>query len=210
METTYIAGHDPGGDGSHGVATIRIDEGVPASIQTDTLRTTEQVIELFAALPSLEAIGIDTLTCWSTGPSGWRPADRWLRQKYSAVSNSIASPNSLFGSMGLNGMAVLLALKQQHPELFVTETHPKVLCWHLANKKYAYQAMKQEMDALLGEMLTLERAPGTEHEWDAGLSAVVALRAVRGAWRRDLHSMPTVTGERLIWPAGVTSYSWPG
>jgi hypothetical protein len=210
MDRGYVAGYDPGGDGSHGVAIIRVEDGLPVLAQMDTLRTTEQAIELFAALPSLEAIGIDTLTCWSTGPSGWRPADRWLRQTYSAVSNSIASPNSLFGSMGLNGMAVLLALRQHHPGLFVTETHPKVLYWHLASKKYAYQAMKQEMDALLGEMLSIEKAIATEHEWDAGLSAVAALRAVRGAWRRNLHAMPTVTGERLIWPAGVTEYSWPG
>jgi hypothetical protein len=210
VDTNHVAGYDPGGDGCHGVAILRIDDGVPVSLRTDTLSTAEQVLKHFATVPSLEAIGIDTLTCWSTGPCGWRPADRWLRAKYSTVAKSIVSPNGLFGSMALNGMGVLIALRQQSPGLFVTETHPKVLYWHLAGKKHEYQTAEGTMDALLSEALPLEKIPATEHEWDAGLSAVAALRAVRGAWHRDLHALPVVDGERLICPAGVTSYSWPG
>ena len=58
-----------------------------------------------------DGIGVNTLTAWSTGRAGWRPADRWLRYRYPEVRNSVASPNSLFGSMALNGMSVLMSLR---------------------------------------------------------------------------------------------------
>ena len=49
--------------------------------------------------------------------------------------------------MSVNGMAVLLAVRQAFPDIFVTETHPKVLCY-----------------ALLEEPLRLQRAEHIRHE----------------------------------------------
>jgi len=44
-----------------------------------TCNSTEEVVTYFESLPAIDGIGVDTLTCWSTGGGGWRPADRWLR-----------------------------------------------------------------------------------------------------------------------------------
>jgi hypothetical protein len=36
-----------------------------------------------------------------TGPGGWRPADRWLRETYPVIRNSVMPLNGLAGSMSL-------------------------------------------------------------------------------------------------------------
>src|SRR5207249_2104916 len=69
-----IVGYDPGGAEGHGVATLVVEAGKAARLSTTTVGTTEQVIKLVERTPGLIALGIDTLTCWSTGPGGWRPA----------------------------------------------------------------------------------------------------------------------------------------
>ena len=175
------------------------------------MKTVEAVIRFVETRPSVAALGVDTLTCWSTGPSGWRPADRWLRDqpRYSAVKNSITSPNSLFGAMGLNGMATLVAVRLRHPDTLITETHPKVLYYHLSRQKYDYEHCKTAMDATLAEKLGVTVAPATEHEWDAALSAFAVLEGLGQRWTHDLHRIATADGERLISPCGTTHYFWP-
>ncbi len=44
--------------------------------------------------------------------------------------------------MSLNGMTLLVSLRNQRPELFITETHPKVLFWFLEREKYDYENKK--------------------------------------------------------------------
>jgi len=124
-----IVGYDPGGAEGHGVATLVVEAGKAARLSTTTVGTTEQVIKLVERTPGLIALGIDTLTCWSTGPGGWRPADRWLRERYRSIANSVVAPNGLRGSMAVSGMALLIAIEPGQSTLFVTETHPKVLFW---------------------------------------------------------------------------------
>jgi hypothetical protein len=53
--------------------------------------------------------------------------------------------NGLAGSMGLNGMSVLIAARHKYPDVSVVETHPKVLYWALANKRYDYQSARDDM-----------------------------------------------------------------
>src|SRR5262249_3810366 len=111
MEAGLLVGYDPGGDGAHGIALLSVDDhGRATSLSTRTFETTEGVIAHLERLPAVAALGVDTLTCWSTGTGGWRPADRWLRDRYKLVRNSVMTPNGLAGSMGLNGMSVLLAI----------------------------------------------------------------------------------------------------
>ena len=204
-----IVGYDPGGNLSHGVAMLSIDQGKVQKASVQTLRTVEQVIGVFESVGPLIGIGVDTLTCWGTGISGWRPADRWLRKKYSEVQKSIVSPNGLYGSMGLNGMAVLIYMKNLYPDLFITETHPKVLFWHLEKKRYDYAQSKDMMDKKLGLMLGVAITPTNEHEWDAAISAYAAFAALSGAWKRNLHELPTEDDERIISPCEKTCYFWP-
>ena len=209
MLSGLIIGYDPGGNGAHGVAELLVEEGRATSVSTRTMATTEDVIVFLEKTPSLAALGVDTLTCWSTGKSAWRPADRWLRQRYPAVRNSIVTPNSLFGAMGLNGMATLLAVRLKRPDTLITETHPKVLYYHLSGEKYDYAHDKIAMDAALAAALGVTVTPATEHEWDAALSAFAALEGVEQRWPNDLHRLATETGERLVSPCGITHYFWP-
>lgn len=209
MLTGVIVGYDPGGDKSHGVAELRVQGGQPEALITRTFQSTEDVIGHLENLSSVVAIGVDTLTCWSTGPGAWRPADRWLRNRYVAVRNSIIAPNALYGSMALNGMAVLLSARLTFPNVLISETHPKVLCWHLLQQKYDYATKKDAMDQSLALSIGLDISPVTEHEWDAALSTLAAFKGACDQWTFDLHSLPTVAGERIVWPCGRTSYFWP-
>ena len=207
--TGTIIGYDPGGDKHHGLTRLVLKNGSIHEGTTKTLDNAEQVIKIAQEQRSLVAVGVDTLTCWSTGKSGWRPADRWLRQKYREVRKSIVSPNGLYGSMILNGMALLVSLRNQRPDLFITETHPKVLFWFLKREKYDYENKKALMDKTLVTNLGVRISPANNHEWDSAISAFAALQSVMGIWKHDLHEMPMAGEERLVSPCGATHYFWP-
>jgi len=209
MADELIVGYDPGGDGTHGVALLSLVDGRAEAARTRTFQTTYEVIQYMEGLGTVAAIGVDTLTCWSTGAGGWRPADRWLRDRYKNVRNSVMTPNGLAGSMGLNGMSVLLATRSRLPDVMIVETHPKVLYWALANRKHNYQATRDQMESMLCEVCAVTLETANEHEWDAALSALAAARGFLGEWTTDLHALPTRSGERLISPCGRTNYYWP-
>jgi hypothetical protein len=204
-----IIGYDPGGNGRHGVAELHLKDGELTRAETQTMLTAEDVISLIEESPHIAALGVDTLSCWSTGPSGWRAADRWLRQRYPAVHNSVVNANGLFGSMGLNGMAVLLVARCRHPGMLITETHPKVLYYHMTARRYDYAGERASMDSTLAAAFGKAIAPANHHEWDAALSAYAALEALTGRWAHDLLGAPTEADERLIWPCEGVHYFWP-
>ncbi len=207
--TGTLVGYDPGGNGSHGLALLDLADGVPQALAVETCADVEVVLRRVEAAGPLLGVGVDTLTCWSTGPSGWRPADRWMRARYPGVQRSVASANTLYGSMSLSGMAVLLTLRERQSGLPVTEAHPKVLFHALTGRKYAYATEARAMDGLLADVLGLGVWTANDHEWDAVASAVTALHLLRDDWARDLHALPTADGERIVAPAGPTSYAWP-
>jgi hypothetical protein len=204
-----VIGYDPGGDGTHGLAILRLEAGRAVSTTTVLCETAEEVISRVSSMGQVLALGTDTLTCWSTGRCGWRPADRWLIAKYPKARKSIVSPNGLYGAMGLNGMAVLISLKTCHPTAQLTETHPKVLYWGLAQQKYDWSGRSTEMSQELSNWLLCGVRVKSEDEWDAALSAYAAMQGLIGRWTFDLHTLPTYKGERLITPAGRTHYFWP-
>jgi len=119
------------------------------------------------------------------------------------------TPNGLAGSMGLNGMSVLVAARRRFPDVTVVQTHPKVLYWTLEKKKYDYESTKPDMDRMLDQAHAATFVTANEHEWDAALSAIVATRGLRGDWTTDLHALPPRSGERLVTPCGKTNYFWP-
>ena len=204
-----IVGYDPGGNSKHGVAFFSYDDGRLINSKLMTLKTADQVIDEALAYSDLIAIGIDTLTCWSTGISGWRPADRLLKKRYSQITNSISAANSLYGAMGLNGMAVLIALRTEKPSLIISETHPKVLHLELLGSKYNYLAHKSTMDEYLSKIFSTNITTVNDHEWDAALSVYVVSQGISGSWSENLHNLPCLDGERLIHPCGDTYYWWP-
>ncbi len=155
--------------------------------------------------------GVDTLTQWSTGPAGWRPADRALRAAYPAVATSVTAPNSLYGAMPINGVAVALALRNAIKSLRVTETHPKVLYFALTKSVYEYAERPVQMVQDLVRWIALGPCSvGSEHAWDALVSAFAARQWDTGIWPNDLHQLPPDGGETLIPAHGSEAhYAWP-
>lgn len=204
-----IAGYDPGGNNAHGLAIARFRSGKCKEACIETHRNAESVIDRLEGVGQLSAIGIDTLAAWSTGDSGWRVADLWLRHTYKKVHSSVVSPNGLYGSMGLNGMAVLRSLRQKYPDLMVTETHPKVLYWALSQTKYKYAESQSVMDAALSDWLGVKVETKNDHEWDAVVSVLASFKGVSGQWRHDLFQESGQEVGRLVFPAGPAQYWWP-
>jgi len=204
------AGYDPGGNGNHGFALLTVKGCNPCKFCVDTLKTTEAVLARIRELPDLAGLGVDTLTCWSTAESGWRPADRRLRKMYPEAQNSVMPPNSLRGSMCINGMAAILVAKEHHPELYVTETHPKAVYLAMTKKKYNFA---QNSEAMINQLSRWAKTPvkasSNEHEWDAAISALAAYYGDTGEWAENLHNLSTECGESLVYPAGPTCYAWP-
>lgn len=214
--TGHIIGYDPGGDGNHGFATLHVDQGKPKSLATKKLDNAEEVLSHIEDTRGLVALGIDTMTCWCTGSSGWRPADEWLDENYSG--NSVVSPNSMYGSMGINGMAVVFEARND-PKVGneigdppVTETHPKVLyqeVWGRGNGFPEYGDMTK-MNPALGKELGVPVEAESDHEWDAAVSTLAALRGLTGEWNFDLHQdLSREPDGRLVKPCGETHYFWP-
>lgn len=207
MAEIYL-GYDPGGDGALGVAAINGEQALCATVATaqDAINwLTQQCGQQTPA-----ALGLDTLTLWSTGPAGWRPADRALRQAYPVVSNSIVAPNSLYGAMCINGAAAGLTLRQQFPAMLITETHPKVLYSAFTGDVYDFTGNHDGMTQQLAGWLQLAvPAIPTDHAWDALISAYAARAWHTKEWTTDLHQLPANPHESLVWPMGPAAYAWP-
>lgn len=208
MSSLYL-GYDPGGMGTHGVAAIN-----DRYVLCKTVRSTRDAIEWFQQRcqdcePS--GLGVDTLTLWSTGPAGWRPADRALRAAYPAVAASVTAPNSLYGAMSINGVAVALTLRRQFKHLTVTETHPKVLYFALTGARYDFANQRDHMTQALIQWGEFEACEiGSDHAWDALVSAFAAREWGTRRWSSDLHQLPPVDGEDLIFPQELEPhYPWP-
>lgn len=207
MAEIYI-GYDPGGNGAHGVAAINGEHAVCATVATalDSIGwLTQQCDQQTPA-----AFGLDTLTLWSTGPAGWRPADRALRQAYPAVMNSIVAPNFLFGAMCINGAAAALALRSKFDKMLITETHPKVLYYALTGDVYDFENNRDNMVGNLARWLgRADPNIRTDHAWDALVSAYAARNWHTQKWDVDLHQLDANQFESLVCPIGSTAYAWP-
>jgi hypothetical protein len=204
-----IIGYDPGGNGAHGVAELEIEQSRCVHVTVLSLETTEDVLCWILRSNNLVGLGVDTLAAWSTGPSGWRTADLFLRKRYTDIQKSIVSPNGLYGSMGINGMAVSISLRHAKPHLSISETHPKVLYRALEHKKYDYKSHSNEMDSALSRWIGSDVHTSNDHEWDAAVSAYAMLQGMTGSWTHDLFEDQIEKDGRLVWPCGKTNYWWP-
>lgn len=207
--TGKILGYDPGGNGAHGVALAIVKDNQIVDLQVQTFSTAEDVIQFAYLNSELAILSVDTLTQWSTGTSGWRPADRWLKNKYKEITHSIASANSLFGSMGLNGMSVISSLRHNYPALKITETHPKVLYFELSGEKYDYKLNAERMDSFLESLIGTSIQTQNDHEWDAVISVYAAIMGYSGQWTKNLHDLEVEGRERIVKVAGDSEYWWP-
>lgn len=221
----FVLGYDPGGNGRHGLAVLQVQqqEGLWVASHIAALKAWPDVqavigcAEACIGSGALVATGIDTLTAWSSGPSGWRQADLWLRERYPGVKHSVASPNSLFGAMSIGGGLVLhwLAQRQDHGGV-VTEAHPKV-GYHALRQtlhpwaKHAKPGQRADGWHWLGQQLGLDLpdealAEEADHGFDALMGCLAALRGLNGEWTLDLHEAGRATE---VHPFGRSHYWWP-
>lgn len=207
--TGKIIGYDPGGNDKHGVAALMIDKGCPIQISFATVRNAQAALDWFTVEETPLAAGIDTLTVLSTGDSGWRPADRWLRAKYPQVQNSVVNPNYLQGAMSLNGLAMIASLRGMSNSILISETHPKVLYYCLSGNQHNFQLNKATMNEQLTNWIGLNINTTNDHEWDATVSCFAVLEGILRHWTTDLHQLPTVAGEKLIHIGGPSRFYWP-
>lgn len=205
-----ILGYDPGGNGEHGVAALSIDDShKPLNLVTATCKTAIEVTNWFAQFDKPLGIGIDTLTKWATGQSGWRPADLWLRAKYPDVSHSVVSPNSMRGSMAIGGMTVKCWFFSRNPKAVISETHPKVLYYALSQRKYDWANASSEMVDFLSERIGTSCQSRNDHEFDGAMSCYAVLEHLRGSWTNNLHTMSDARCGVYIEPFGNSIYVWP-
>lgn len=203
-------GYDPGGDGKHGVAAVRIAENGSLEV-TDRrcMRDAAAVRDWLRSQPSPKALGTDTLLTWTpTGGSRRRPTrqsgracDIALPAHYSAHSNSVIAQNSLRSAMTINGAIVAMAARDVG--LPIVESHPKLL---MRAARHADPEMR-DLFAVYDDLCI--RAP--DHEADAVVAAWCASRSVYGRWRWNLYDMDRDSEDSgdLLFPAGEAVYPWP-
>jgi hypothetical protein len=222
VSVAFVVGYDPGRNGSHGLATLRVEakdgRWKPMDLAVSTaadLHGAVGWVEETCRGGRIVAAGVYTLTEWNGGRAGWRPADRWLKIHYPAVGPSIKSPNALRGSMTVNGAAFLLLLAErfQADGTVVTEAHPKV-CYHaLTGEKPDWSVRREEMAAWLvaelGAGTPDEICQAEDHRFDAAIAALAAFRGLSGEWTLDLHGLPGADPEQRVQLAGPTHYWWP-
>ena len=220
----WIIGYDPGGNGAHGVAALEVHaeagRWLPDRLIVKHEETVGRVSEWFERTcvdGRIVAAGIDTLTEWNNGSSGWRPADLWLRAKHKEdkeVLNSVVNPNYLSGAMSLNGAILILSLAERFrkDDTMITEAHPKMCYFALTGKASRDENAGEKSRWLLDELSVQPPEAGfsgADHKFDAAMATLAALRGLNGDWSLDLHAL---TGERCgkrVLPFGPTHYWWP-
>ncbi len=200
-------GADPGGANAFGVALLRAD----GSFESAVVSHADGAMEwLRGRLETILAAGIDAPLWWSSGASGDRAADKYLRKTVRISGGTVQAANSLRGAVLIQGVMVATALRRRWPELPITEAHPKALLkaiWHDASKNgppWEKIAKRFRLDG---------REPGHDRrkdKRDALIAAVAAREGAAGRWKCDLAKKRCAfeqDPDRVPW--GPVSYWWP-
>jgi hypothetical protein len=198
-------GCDPGGSGKNGLAIYFPNEKRCKTKTVDGLHDALSWYEKHLNGMKPSAAGIDTLMFWELADGGWRKADQYLKQEYPRASKSIISPNSLYGSMAVQGIAFAMKLKKRWENIALTETHPKVLYLACSKKKYKWN---HSMNQWAREKLEIDNIScANDHEWDALISAWAAYKGFIGEWKRDLACL-NAESENRVTPLEKVKYWW--
>lgn len=225
-----VLGYDPGGKNKNGAAIIKIYESNRISVEVTTTSSVDETLEWFiksaGEQAEVRAIGIDTLLSWSTGKSGWRPMDDWIKdwlrnkekKEAEKVRRSILSSNFLQGAMVVQGMAMAKKLRDKWKGIILNETHPKVQFYAKSLKVYKYdekdkgRRIKKWLRVEISDQMDLDHFPKmhNEHEWDALYSAWVTLQSIQSKSTPDLLD---ITNSRaspsMLYPVPSVHYYWP-
>lgn len=80
--------------------------------------------------------------------------------------------------MALNGLAMMVSLRSEFVGISISETHPKVLYYHLSGIQYQYQRNQSAMNAHLTHWIGLPTNTANDDEWDAVLSCFAVLEGI--------------------------------
>ena len=147
-------------------------------------------------------VGVDAPLWWSSGRSGGRCVDQWLRDTYRFAGGQGTGLNSLWGAALVQGAMFVLRIRERFPGVCVTETHPKALLVALH--------MTEGDDFWEHYCVDWSSAQRPEHERDALISAVAAREGFEGHWPCDLskHRYPSEQDPSESW-LGPVHYFWP-
>jgi predicted nuclease with RNAse H fold len=191
-------GADPGGKGNFGIA-ILTEGDQPQTSSVDC--ADEAVAFVRKHLDRTPAgVGVDAPLWWSSGISGDRHADRWLRRQYGLAGGEVQAANSLRGAALTQGAMFIQRMRETYPAVPVTETHPKALL----------KALTQGDWKAFAGRFGLKTAISNDHERDALIAAVSAREGFQGRWPHDLsiRRLPAEQDPRSYWLAPV-HYFWP-
>jgi predicted nuclease with RNAse H fold len=155
------------------------------------------VTERVQALPA--GIGVDAPLWWSSGRSGDRKADQWLRSKYGLSGGQVQAANSLRGAALVQAIMFIQRIRDRFGKMEVTECHPKAVL----------KALRIDGEAFW-KRYSVKADVGSEHERDAVISAVAAREGFQGRWTLDLSQdrHPSEQDPSRYWLAPV-HYFWP-
>lgn len=222
VSQAFVIGSDPGGNGQHGLAALRVENRggrwEPLDLFVTTGESLEDVlrwVDSACGEAAIVAAGVDTLTEWNSGRSGYRPADLWLISNYPDAAKSVIAPASLYGAMVINGGGLLLQLQDRfrRDATMVTEAHPKVCYRAITGEKANWKSDREKMTAwLIGELgvgSSKQICVPDDHRFDAATAALAALRGLNGDWTLDLHARPGEDYSGRIRFCDPTHYWWP-
>jgi predicted nuclease with RNAse H fold len=197
MDRTWV-GADPGGKGRFGLAVIQPDGVITAATFDCADAATDFACQCVKDVPA--GVGVDAPLWWSSGPSGDRCADQWLRKTYGLPGGQVQTANSLQGAALVQGAMFVARIRERFPRVPVTECHPKALLRVLAGASWVNFAGQYDITV----------SPRDENVRDAIIAAVAARETFSGRWGRDLARMRANCEQdpSTYWLSPV-HYGWP-
>lgn len=191
-------GADPGGKGNFGAAILGPGNVTHTYCVDCADDAVEVLVENLPFPPS--GMGVDAPLWWSSGRSGDRRADQWLRETYSLSGGQVQTANSLRGAALTQAAMFIQRMRERYSGLPVTEAHPKALIAVVGCADW--EAFSQRF--------SVEGNVDNEHKRDAIVAAVAAREGFQGRWTRDLSCsrLPSEQDPSRYWLAPV-HYFWP-
>src|SRR5437016_9882581 len=103
-------GADPGGGANFGIALLCQNGSAEAFCVDCADDAVELVSKKANSIPA--GVGIDSPLWWSSGRSGDRAADQWLRKKYGLSGGQVQTANSLRGAALVQGAMFAYRIRQ--------------------------------------------------------------------------------------------------
>ncbi len=172
-------GFDPGGDKRFGWAVCSSKESILHVLATGraahTREAVTQALSVASGKGTIMGAGIDAPLFWSE--AGGRDVDILVRSAIKQLGaphpeGTVQHINSLRGACLLQGVMTARLLQKQHPDIALTESHPKALLYLLGIANAERSAASVTMADLLNYVIC-ETHVG-EHERDAVLAAITA------------------------------------